>query len=584
MLFRSEKSLESFSVDLSGNPSVAELLGTLRGVELVVETPESISGRIVSLEERPSGQDGIARPWLVLATQEGIQSISIDGIARFRFVDPKINVDFNKALALLLGARDAERRILELSLPGTGTRDCALAYVIAAPVWKMSYRLDLQGASPWFQAWAIVDNPSDQDWIDVNLSLVSGRPISFIQNLYAPLWLERPILPLSIAGTASAKTYESGFENEEYAAEAAPPAPPPSLSSRAMSAPMAMKGVDQSFGSGAPSLAQASLETAAVRAAGDQFEFSVKKPLSLERRHSAMIPLVATALEADKVSIFTQGSGSRHPMLGVRILNTTGMKLPAGPITVFDGGAYAGDALIEFLPESDKRLIVYGEDLSVTGDDSVSRTSETSGVSIVKGVMVFSKRITHTRTYTFRNASESSRNLLVEHYITSGAELVEPARYEEKTDSKYRFPLALSAGGQTRLVVKERLPAQERIILSSLSSDSFFSWASSTELPLHFREALKTAIELKAKADDTRRLLTELQARRTETGNEQARLRQNLAAVGRDSTQGQQYLKRLMDSESELDRLALSIEEARLAAQQAQGVYESYLGNLSLDR
>ena len=86
-----EKSLESFSVDLSGNPSVAELLGTLRGVELVVETPESISGRIVSLEERPSGQDGIARPWLVLATQEGIQSISIDGIARFRFVDPKID-------------------------------------------------------------------------------------------------------------------------------------------------------------------------------------------------------------------------------------------------------------------------------------------------------------------------------------------------------------------------------------------------------------------------------------------------------------------------------------------------------------
>ena len=578
-----DRSLESFKVDLSGNPDVAELLGRLRGAELVVDTPESIAGRIVTMEKRPSGQDGIPRPWLVLATPGGIRSVPVDGIVAFRFVDPWIRDDFDKALALILGAKDADRRTIEVMLPGSGARDSAVAYVIAAPVWKVSYRLDLQGTKPWFQGWAIVDNPSDQDWKNVSLSLVSGRPVSFIQNLYAPLWLTRPVLPLSIAGSATARTYDSGFDFADYAAEAAPPAPAPS--SRAMSAPMAMKSAESSFsGSGAPSLAQASLETAAARSAGDQFEFTIRKPVTLERRHSAMIPLVAGVLEAEKLSIFTQGATGKHPMLGVRVVNTTGMKLPAGPITVFDGGAYAGDALIEFLPEKDKRLVVYGEDLSVTGDDSVSSTRETLGVSIVKGVMIFSRRVTHTRTYIFRNASASPRKMLVEHRITGGAELVEPVSYEEKTDSLYRFLLALPAGGQSRLTVKERMPAQERVVLSALGLDPLLSWSSSTELPARFREALRTAIELRKKVEDARRLMADLQARRSELVNEQNRIRQNLAAVGRDSTQGQQYLKRLMDSEVELDALAARTEEARVASLAAQSAYESYLGNLSLDQ
>jgi hypothetical protein len=148
----------------------------------------------------------------------------------------------------------------------------------------------------------------------------------------------------------------------------------------------------------------------------------------------------------------------------------------------------------------------------------------------------------------------------------------------------YRFMLDLSAGGQSRLVVKERMPAQERVVLASLGTEPLLSWASSAELPARFRGALRTAIELRKKAEDARRLQTELQSRRTELGNEQARIRQNLVAVGRDSTQGQQYLKRLMASEEELDALAARAEEARVATQTAQSAYEDYLGNLSLDQ
>jgi len=52
------------------------------------------------------------------------------------------------------------------------------------PVWKSSYRL-VFGASgqPTLEGWAIIDNTTGDDWTNVRLALVSGRPISFISRL-----------------------------------------------------------------------------------------------------------------------------------------------------------------------------------------------------------------------------------------------------------------------------------------------------------------------------------------------------------------------------------------------------------------
>jgi len=69
------------------------------------------------------------------------------------------------------------------------------------PVWKTSYRLILDNAAATvapatqpaggasLQGWAIVENQTDNDWNNVQLSLVSGRPISFVEDLYQPLYV-----------------------------------------------------------------------------------------------------------------------------------------------------------------------------------------------------------------------------------------------------------------------------------------------------------------------------------------------------------------------------------------------------------
>ncbi len=582
-----ERALSGLRIDLSGAPDVAGLLARLRGAEVSIDTPQTQTGRIVGVEYRQSDKPDINHPYLVILGSSGLKSIAVSDIIALRFTDKRISEDFERALALILEARDQKVRTLDLRLPGSGTRNASIGYVVGTPVWKVSYRLDLSAAKPLLQGWAIVDNPTDQDWDGVVLSLVSGRPVSFIQDLYSPLRLEWPTIPLAIAGTASARSFESGYDDAEYSgagqeeSKAKKSAAP--LLRSAPAAPAAPSySLAESGAEPQEYFVQPNIETTQARSAGDQFEFTVKKPVSLGRRKSAMLPLVAGEISAQKVSIYNPNDGTKHPMLGAWIENSMGMKLPAGPITVFDGNVYAGDALLDFLPEKDKRLIVFGDDLGVLADSSSSSSEETTAVAVSKGIMIFSRRTTVTRTYTFKNSTAAAKRILIEHPITQGAELFEPKSYEEKTASVYRFGLDLPASSEAKFAVKERMPRYDRVTLASLSQDAFLSYSNSKEIPQAVRDALKKAVDLRKKADDAKRNLSELQARRQELTSDQARYRDNLNSVGRDSSQGQQYLKRLIDAENAIEQLDGKITEAKKVQSDTQKAYETYLSELSL--
>jgi len=582
------RTLKSLKIDLSGNPGMAELLSGLRGAELRVSAPMEITGRIVGVEMRGESEKKSAGTWLSLFTKDGLRVIGLSDISSFSFTDRKIAADLDRALDLILSSRDTQTRTLQVNLPGKGERNITLGYVIASPVWKASYRLDLAGDKPLLQGWAIVDNAGNMDWNGVELSLVTGRPVSFIQRLYPPLYLTRPVLPLSIAGIAEAQTYESGYDNmmsdeEPYESLAEMAAPAPSM------APSSAKA----FGRGpeAPeklkSVSGGTIETTVARSAGDQFEFTVRNPVTLARQRSAMIPLVESAVKAEKISVFSgakaQGGGMIHPMLCADVSNSTGMKLPAGPITVFDDGIYAGDALIEFFPENDKRIIAFGEDLSVTGSVTPSSSQETVGVTVTKGIMTITRRYTHIKTYTFRNASSRARTVVVEHPMTQGSTLVMPAAYRDKTDSLYRFNVSLAANGEVSFEVKEQSPVQETVVLSQLRLDSFVYYTSSRDIPQKVKASLEKAVEFKRKADDAKTAQSALEAKRVERIAEQDRIRKNLQAAGNDSQQGKDYLKKLTQADSEIDSLAGQIDGARRSVLEAQKAYENYLSTLTLE-
>jgi hypothetical protein len=584
------QTLRSLKIDLSYEPDMARIMSKLRGAEVEITVPSPVSGRILGVEYRArmDSQGGVTQePWLSLSTEQGIKMFNFRDINSINFKDPQLSGDLTRALDLIAASRNSETRDLAVSLPGNGSRKVSLSYVIPAPVWTVSYRLDLGrdgGSKPLFQGWAIVDNDGDSDWKNVELSLVAGRPASFIQNLYPPYYLYRPTLPLAIAGTAAAVTHDTGFNTD---AMKAAPAPAPSAAratarAEAMEAPMAM--MDSAKGYSGNSLAGGVVETARAAEAGDQFEFTIKNPVSLDRRMSAMLPLVEAAIDARKLLIFSganAGGRSSHPRLGAELTNTSGMKLPAGPITVYDGGTYAGDALIEFWNTDEKRLISFGEDLSVTGTTTDSSSRNMVSVTISLGVMTMNRSQEYTKTYTFKNSSAQNKNILIEHPKHYGAELVSP-KADEQTSSAYRFTAAIPAGKELTVTVRETQPVMERVSLLQMRPDAFLSYASSQEIPARVKEALQRAVTLKTAVTAAETSVTEAERKRSGFISEQDRIRKNLEAAGSQTQQGQEYLKRLMSLDAEIDKNSGELETLRANAKNAQKAYEDYLNSLNL--
>ena len=584
-----ERALQSLNIDLSHNPGVAELFAAQRGSEIEVFAPNSISGRILGVETRPTGVGGPfgvtqMESFLSLNTSEGIRVIALSNIASFRFTDPALTADLQRALDLIAANRTVRNRILSVNLPGTANRSVALSYVIAAPVWKVSYRLDLGQRQPLFQGWAIIDNASDMDWNNVELSLIAGRPVSFIQQLYPLYFNARSTLPLAIAGSAMARTYDSGFGRDQ------------SIGAHldmemAVAEEMAvlgyMRDAPQAVRQAAPAPSVSAVQTAGTaNTVGDQFAFTVRNPVTINRRQSAMIPMVSGTVTAAKTLVVSGSralSGTIHPDLTAELTNTTGMKLPAGPITVFDGGTYAGDALIEFFGENDKRLIKYGEDLSVTATAAHSTGARTvSTVTITGGVMTINRRQIHERNYTVRNTSSEVKRLIIEHPITGGSTLIEPRQFLERTDSLYRFETNLQANRELNFTVREEVPLSERITLGQLRPESLLSYSTSQEIPANVRTALARAVELRNRVEAARINQNELEASRTRLIGEQDRVRQNLNAVGTGSELGTEYLRRMSVLDNDIDRLNREIEQAVVSVRNAQRELDDYIAGLRL--
>jgi hypothetical protein len=549
-------------VDLSGlaaggkgQSGLAAILSSLRGEEVVIQGASPAAGRILDVEYRDESAE-LKRAYLTILGVTGIQSISLNDIGAIVFRDPAIEKDFNKALDLLAADRNGDARILTVSLPGTGSRSISIGYIIPSPVWKTAYRLDLGAEEPFLQGWAIVDNDSAVDWEGVSLSLVSGRPVSFTQNLYPPHYVSRPERPLSLPGIAEGETYERGYGGAVRSVTVPVP----------QDAPMAKMAFTKEK---MADYAEMAFDEAAAESsdAGDQVEFSIKAPVSLKRQESAMLPIVQGAIGAEKALIFSGrralGGGSIHPALGAFLSNSTGLKLPPGPITVFDGGAYGGDALIEFFPANEKRLISYGEDLTVQGslERNVSRVVQT--VKIQSGVMTIARRESREFKYRFGNSAPQVKRLIIEHPVTSGATLREGQTYIERTPGVYRFEQTLPAAGEISFDVAEETPTEEHIVLAKLSLETILYYASNEEIPQTIKAALTRAGELLGKIASAERSLSDLQNRRKVQIDEQDRIRKNLEAAGRETSLGAEYLRRMTDIDKAIDALAAQTEEAR---------------------
>jgi len=214
-----DKRLSSFAINLNGNPNLAQLLEQIRGEKVETAAPNKIVGSIVSIETHRAevGKDHfIDQTVMNLATDGGLRSVVLESAGSIRLLNPKLDAELHKALGVLATAHETDKKTVSLDFRGEGPRRVRVGYIEETPIWKVSYRLVLSDEKkPFLQGWAIVENPSEEDWNDVRLSLVSGRPISFTMDLYQPTYIPRPEAHLELFSSLGPQTYEQDLAKRD---------------------------------------------------------------------------------------------------------------------------------------------------------------------------------------------------------------------------------------------------------------------------------------------------------------------------------------------------------------------------------
>ncbi len=566
--------------------SPADLLATLKGAEITVGGSRAITGRIVSVqEETATTNDGKAttkRTRVTLLTDRGLQQFILEDAENLQFADSALRDKVAQALLAIQTNRAKDARTLELATRGQGKRTVRVAYIVEVPVWKASYRLTLPAdpAAPKaaLQGWATVENLSGQDWKDIELTLVSGRPVAFHQALYEAYYVKRPEIPVEVAGRLMPGVDRGGVE----AAKAAPPPAP--------------AGAPQYRPQQERSLAATAAPPATVAGAADQVEatdaatqvvFKYPRAVSVANGRTLSIPIIDREVPAQRLALYQAETAARNPLAAIRLSNDGDSGLPPGIITLYErdkGGyvAYVGDARLSGFPVGETRLLAYALDEKITVERDAAQTDRIANGTIAQGALRLSRIIRQTVTYRVRGPAKEPRQLVLVQRRLPGWTLVKPdPKTVELSEGNYRIPYQLPGGDQTQTfeVVQEQSQQQE-LRLVDTAADQIRVYAQAREFDARTRDALTKVLQLQGAVADAQRKVTQADADRQQIVQEQARLRDNLARVPANSDLQRRYLATLDKQETELEAIAKRRTDADKEVETARDALRTYVAQL----
>ena len=582
------KTLKTFSLDLSANPDLAGLLNQARGEKIEAWAGKRYEGTVLGVEAR-TAESGERKVFLNLLTGDGLQTVLFEAVTSFKFAKDKLNEELRAALTLIAESRNADKKGVVINYAGTGTRRIQAGYLLETPVWKTSYRLVVGEKAPHLlQGWAIVENVTDEDWKNVKLDLVSGMPVSFSMDLYQPLFNRRPEVAYSVQQNLASQTYAGGVA----------PSPAPKPAYAPMAAPSAAKLAERAYDKRskeeyAPEeakedrldLTQGIQATASAESVGEFFRYAIQDPVSLPRQQSAMIPILNQQVEGDRVSIYNERVHKKYPMNGLKLKNTSALSLMGGPLTVFEGGAYAGDARIETLPPGGTRLLSYSLDLDteVLNLDA-SMPEQITRIKLLRGTLYVSKIVKKVRTYTLVNRGDRSRTILVEHPASYDWKLTEPATYEEKIEGAYRFAVktAPARDAKTELRVVEERQVEQSAALSNMGQDYLLFYINQKTISDKAREALKTLAGMKNELADITRQRQGVEEQIQRIYREQERIRNNMSNLDRASALYQRYMTALNDQENTINGLKEKLDDLQVKEAAKKKATEDFIAGLDV--
>lgn len=535
--------LARLPVDLSVTRSLPELLEQLRGERIELETPSGRrSGRLIGLERRVTEGEGAFELLVTLREDSGIGTYRFADISSVELLDEEVASGLDEALRLLDGSRNATNREITLTFPGTGRREVRVAYIREAPAWKLSYRLEVSPERSRLTGWGIIENVGIEPWEEVDLSLVSGAPRSFVLELYAPREVRRERIESPLAEA----------DRRELLRDEAPRA----------SRFAEVEELDAPF----ETQVQQTISTGEQR--GEYVAYTLSEPVTLAPGEAAMVPLFGETLPGGPLLLYA-AQDQVHPRHAVEIENTSGLTLQTGAVTVYEEGSYGGDAILPTLPPGERGTLVYATDLQTR----VTRRTEGASdrivdLSVEGGVMVVRRALRRTHIFEALTGDPDGRTLRILLPREPEWRLVSPETATAE-GSEYTLTTTLTQGVRETLSLIEERTISQSVAFRSLGEEQIaFYLRQGGAISPELRQRLQQLAEARSELSAVRRRIETIDAEVEGIFRSQERIRSNMRVVDRESELYRTYASRLAEQEERLleleeQRFALEGEEAR---------------------
>ena len=482
---------EAIAADRIGPPmTLAQTLQKYRGESITLTLDDKeIVGSILGIETRTQKES--TDEIIVLVTPTGLQTHSLTDLQSVKFNAKSIDEEFRLAMTGLANSRNAERKSLTMFFEGDGERKIQFGYVVDAPVWRMTYRLDLSSRESTLQGWAHIDNVTGFDWENVYIDLRSGRPQAFSVDLFLPLIAERSSRDRSVFGIPDdldASPY-FGLRGRQ------------TLLSQGRSlggmggggfgggglggGGGVFGGGGGTFGGPAPTAAPEPMAIGnGFKVAAEQgrvarmLQFKIEKPVNLASGRSAMLPIMTQKVETELITLFDLSEKKPTAQLTIKMTNGKTFSIVAGPTTIYQDGNFVGDAELGRTDIDQETMLAYGEDQPLSLE-----VASTSTKKIYKKVRITSKNGAasimldavnrKTQSFVFKNKDISKRSVQLNLPVGNSVAIPKPAKLE---NSIAQFEFNVPADKEVSKNISVDTAIVETLLLAKVSLQMLEDW------------------------------------------------------------------------------------------------------------
>lgn len=580
--------LKSIMLNIPDRDSFSSLITQIKGadVNLTIGGAKKVSGKIMGIEfvEKLSKVEKITEKLLILLQEDG-------SIAKYNFSEIKsleiLNEEIKKDLKFFLDTviagkkKDAKKIIINCESGGDDAteRNIFVSYIRESPIWKTSYRLIVSKQQELEQkcllsGWSLIENTTNQDWEDIELSLVAGLPVSFIYDFYKPIFIQRPVIQPPKILSARPTEIEEGLEMDKFDdyAMAEMEAIPSKKRAKAMSKSARPSPAPAVGGFGRMQSVMSDTEIydkvksqvkTQTKDLGELFEYNISNPVTIKRKQSALVPILTESIKSNRILLYNKNDHDKNPNACLEITNNTNLTLETGPATIIYDDNLAGEAIIPFLNKGDTRLLNYAiEQAVIITHEQESENLSVHRVTFGSGYSYEYYYTNMTTTYKIKNKTEQEKELYLDHPKTYEYKVIEKPVEPEETTNYWRFKLTLKPKDAVVFKLKEQRENYSSNYIWNFNKEDLLKrvgfYVKQKFIDPDLETKLKEIAGLIQTVNDLRAKDDKLNEERDLMTDEQVRLRENISVLGEDSQSislKERYIKKLNTQESRFEEI-----------------------------